>query len=91
MTNYFFCNHTITDRCILSVQSQDFTFIAFNAQVTVVEPVFFLEAKDNPFGEEAMQKELEALSVNGRWDIVKLPKGKKHISCRWVYKIKYIV
>lgn len=36
-----------------------------------------------------MTKELNALDANNTWELVKLPKGKKPIACRWVYKIKY--
>lgn len=36
-----------------------------------------------------MQQELKALDDNGTWDIVTLPKGKRPIACRWVYKVKY--
>lgn len=36
-----------------------------------------------------MAKELQALQTNDTWDIVKLPKGKKPISCKWVFKVKY--
>ena len=35
-----------------------------------------------------MKKEVTALQQNGTWDLVLLPKGKKAISCKWVYKIK---
>lgn len=36
-----------------------------------------------------MQNEFKSLEANHTWDVVKVPKGKKSISCRWVYKIKY--
>ncbi|XP_070005312.1 uncharacterized mitochondrial protein AtMg00810-like [Nicotiana sylvestris] len=36
-----------------------------------------------------MRKEFEALYANKTWDIVELPTRKKHIGCKWVYKIKY--
>ena len=35
-----------------------------------------------------MNAELKALSANNTWDIVDLPKGKKHIGYKWVFKIK---
>lgn len=35
-----------------------------------------------------MNKEFEALSSNHTWGLVALPKGKKVICCKWVYKIK---
>lgn len=36
-----------------------------------------------------MQTELSALIDNNTWSLVKLPKGKRPIQCRWVYKFKY--
>ena len=33
--------------------------------------------------------EIEALEANGTWTLTTLPKGKKPIGCKWVYKIKY--
>lgn len=35
-----------------------------------------------------MKKELEALHKNNTWTLVPLPKGKKAIGYRWVYKVK---
>ena len=31
---------------------------------------------------------MESLQKNGTWDLVKLPKGKKTVKCKWVYKMK---
>ncbi|KAG8490261.1 hypothetical protein CXB51_016079 [Gossypium anomalum] len=36
----------------------------------------------------AMQEEMESLYKNKTWDLVKLPKGKKTIRCKWVFKKK---
>ncbi|KAG8499473.1 hypothetical protein CXB51_005963 [Gossypium anomalum] len=36
----------------------------------------------------AMQKEMESLHKNRTWDLVKLPKGKKVVRCKWVFKKK---
>lgn len=38
---------------------------------------------------EAMDKELRALEENGTWELTDLPKGKKIISSKWVFKTKY--
>lgn len=35
-----------------------------------------------------MNKELTALKQNQTWEVVSLPKGKKAIGWKWVYKIK---
>ncbi|XP_075101686.1 uncharacterized protein LOC142177120 [Nicotiana tabacum] len=42
-----------------------------------------------PEWQNAMRKEFDALETNGTWDIIELPKGKKSIGYKWVYKIKY--
>jgi hypothetical protein len=36
----------------------------------------------------AMQDEMESLEKNGTWDLVKLPKNKKPVRCKWIYKRK---
>src|ERR1044072_2435960 len=36
----------------------------------------------------AMQEEMESLKKNETWDLVPLPKGKRAIGCKWVYKKK---
>ncbi|KAG8492966.1 hypothetical protein CXB51_010297 [Gossypium anomalum] len=36
----------------------------------------------------AMQEEMESLHKNKTWDLVKLPKGKKIVRCKWVFKKK---
>jgi hypothetical protein len=39
--------------------------------------------------EIAMQEEYNSLLVNNTWSLVLLPKGRKPISCKWVFKIKH--
>ncbi|KAG8501344.1 hypothetical protein CXB51_003537 [Gossypium anomalum] len=36
----------------------------------------------------SMQEEMESLHQNKTWDLVKLPKGKKTVCCKWVFKKK---
>ncbi|KAG8474611.1 hypothetical protein CXB51_031247 [Gossypium anomalum] len=36
----------------------------------------------------SMQEEMESLHKNKTWDLVKLPKGKKTVCCKWVFKNK---
>jgi hypothetical protein len=37
---------------------------------------------------EAMNKEIESLIENQTWDLTKLPKNRKALLCKWVFKIK---
>lgn len=55
----------------------------------VFEPSYYHQAVNNPGRIEAMQKEVDALEANNTWSMVPLPKGKRTIGCRWVYKVKY--
>ncbi|MCO5596008.1 hypothetical protein L7F22_050061 [Adiantum nelumboides] len=54
-----------------------------------VEPTCFEEAAENVKWQEAMDEEMDALYGNEIWGLVTLPKGKKPIGCRWVYKVKH--
>ncbi|MCO5588026.1 hypothetical protein L7F22_041980 [Adiantum nelumboides] len=53
------------------------------------EPTCFDEAIGNMKWEQAMDEEMVALDVNETWELVPLPKGKKSIGCKWVYKVKH--
>jgi hypothetical protein len=46
------------------------------------------ESKQDPKWHEAMMEELRALEKNRTWDLVKLPAGKKVVSCKWVFTVK---
>ena len=35
-----------------------------------------------------MIEEMDALTDNGTWDLIKLPAGKIAIRCRWVFTVK---
>ncbi|KAJ0454457.1 putative RNA-directed DNA polymerase [Helianthus annuus] len=54
-----------------------------------IEPNSYSEAIKDPRWIEAMNQEMEALNRNNTWVVVDLPKGRKPIGCKWVYKIKY--
>ena len=37
---------------------------------------------------EAMESEMKSLNKNKVWELVKLPKGRKAIGCKWIFKTK---
>nr|GEZ15132.1 putative reverse transcriptase, RNA-dependent DNA polymerase, Gag-polypeptide of LTR copia-type [Tanacetum cinerariifolium] len=54
-----------------------------------VKPETYYEAiKDNNYV-EAMNNEIEALNRNNTWTIIDIPIRRKHIGCKWLFKIKY--
>lgn len=52
------------------------------------DPVHFKQAILDYKWCNAMTEELKALELNGTWDMVDLPHGKKPIGCHWIYKTK---
>jgi hypothetical protein len=48
-----------------------------------------IECQDSRKWYEAMNREYESLMKNKTWRLVELPKGRKAVSGRWLYKIKY--
>ncbi|GKF85523.1 ribonuclease H-like domain-containing protein, partial [Tanacetum coccineum] len=54
-----------------------------------VEPSTFYEAVKDRNWVDAMNAEIEALNRNNTWSITSLPKGRKPIGSKWIFKIKY--
>ncbi|CAI5489961.1 unnamed protein product [Closterium sp. Naga37s-1] len=55
------------------------------------EPTTLKEALESSDAEEwkkAMESELKSIEENGAWEAVELPKGRKAITSKWLFKIK---
>jgi len=61
--------------------------MAFSEEPQTMEEV--LNGEDAKEWEITMQEEYDSLLVNKTWSLVPLPKGRKPISCKWVFKIKH--
>ena len=79
-------------RSARSRQPPDFYGIRVNvASEHLNEPTSMTEALASPNKvkwKEAMEKEMESLHKNDVWDLVKLPKGRKAVGSKWVFKLK---
>ncbi|GKE50676.1 ribonuclease H-like domain-containing protein, partial [Tanacetum coccineum] len=53
------------------------------------EPKTYWEACKDQHRIEVMDKEMDALYRNDTWEITDLPKDRKSIGGKWVFKIKY--
>jgi len=53
------------------------------------DPDTFAEASSHPDWEAAMNEEYHSLLANDTWDHIPLPKGRKLVRCKWVYRTKY--
>lgn len=72
-----------------SDEEEDASYVsAFTVSDCDVENLTVSEAlKDHNWG-TAMAQEMDAMHKNHVWDLVDLPKGRKAIKCRWVFKCK---
>lgn len=63
---------------------------AFLANITLnTEPLYFKDAVQFEVWRKSMGYEVDALEINHTWSLTKLPPGKKALTSKWVYKIKY--
>jgi hypothetical protein len=53
------------------------------------DPETFVEASGHPDWDTTMNEEYHSLMENDTWDLVPLPKGRKLVICKWVYRTKY--
>ncbi|CAI7850756.1 unnamed protein product, partial [Closterium sp. NIES-54] len=66
-------------------------FVFFSPVEMLGEPATLKEALKNSDAEEwkkAMESELKIIEENGTWELVELPKGRKAITSKWLFKIK---
>jgi hypothetical protein len=61
--------------------------IAFSEEPQTMEEA--LNGEDAKKWEMAMQEEYDSLVINNTWSLVPLPKGRKPISCKRVFKMKH--
>jgi len=65
-------------------------YVASLAKVLLThEPSTYEQARQHLDWVKAMDQELHALETNGTWILTTLPKGKKALTSKWVYKTKY--
>ena len=58
------------------------------------EPSYFQEAidyVDNAKWKMEMKEEMDSLERNKIWELVELPKDRKIVGCKWVFKLKKCV
>lgn len=53
------------------------------------DPVDFKDAIEEERWVKAMEEEIHSIEKNDTWELTDLPRGKKPIGVKWVYKIKY--
>ncbi|KAE8656959.1 hypothetical protein F3Y22_tig00116997pilonHSYRG00690 [Hibiscus syriacus] len=60
----------------------------YNVASSDREPANIVEALMSPLWKEAAQAEYEALVRNGTWTLVPLPRDRKAVNCKWIFRIK---
>ena len=81
------CAHPISTFCSYDrLSSQSCSFIA--SLDSISSPSKVSEALAHLGWCSAMIEEMDVLTDNGTWDLVRLPVGKKAIGCRWMFLVK---
>lgn len=89
--NYFIATRREKRHKRLSLTCRLEDFVSYALLVGLNDPLSYEDAirdKDSGSWLVIMIKEMEYLHKNHTWDFVKLPKEKRAIDCRWVYRKK---
>ena len=78
--------HKIIRQIPSPISSESASFVVNSHHI--IERKHYNQAKHNPNWIQAMNKEMAALEANETWELTLLPKGKKAIGSKWVYKTK---
>ena len=73
---------------VRSIPAHLFDYHCYTALAALHEPQTYREASTDSLWQIAMKEELDALSKNHTWDLVRLPFRKSVVGCKWIYKIK---
>ena len=69
----------------------DLIAFAFCTIEELEEPTSYEQAMsslEKELWRQAMNEEMESLSKNQTWELVRKPDGQKLVSCKWIYKLK---
>ena len=56
--------------------------------LSVLEPTTAAEALLDDNWQKAMMKDYNALVNNKTWSLVDFPSGRRHVGCKWIFKVK---
>lgn len=77
------------DNYISSAQFYDKYQYYLLAITSTAEPIHYKDAIEDEHWRDAVTDEIVALEDRDTWTVETLPPGKKALSCRWVFRLKY--
>ena len=67
-------DHLLAEKCYLIVKS---------------DPNTYEYASDDTIWKKSMKEEFSSLQKNNTWELVDLPRGRKLVKCKWVFKTNF--
>ena len=77
------------DNYISNAQFSDKNHYYLMVITSTAEPIHYKDAIEDEHWRDAVTDEIVALEQRDTWTVETLPPGKKALSCRWVFRLKY--